>query len=337
MMGWFLVALVPMLLAGRIARRGGHFAMALERFHSPAECSRAYLSPTGRLLGFHIPTAVLLILALWLMPNWLGGALVLVYVFYQYKAGARNKVLDEVDRQTEELTESGMDGPEAFARANDAIAAVLGWRSTNYKWTWHRRRVDARAGGDDVEPASADVDEIEPGRLRRDSAADPAAENPVYLRDLSPVVILGRQDVEAGVIAPTVGVLQHFIKDAAGLYASRRQVDLAFDGYDDDSRELFSIPEVRSFMAALDRAFPYWFWILRKDTPSLRVVATLLSRTVEVRPGMISIPNEDMTKFMMEHFAALNHLTEAHDIPLALNKEESDAVSQYFGAAEVHN
>ena len=32
----------------------------------------------------------------------------------------------------------------------------------------------------------------------------------------------------------------------------------AVDGYDDDAREIYTIPEVRRFYGAFHRAWPYW-------------------------------------------------------------------------------
>jgi hypothetical protein len=39
---------------------------------------------------------------------------------------------------------------------------------------------------------------------------------------------------------------------------------VAFHGYDQDSRELFEIPEVREYVSALDSQFPFWLFFLTK-------------------------------------------------------------------------
>lgn len=43
-------------------------------------------------------------------------------------------------------------------------------------------------------------------------------------------------------------------------------------GYDDDPRELFEIPEVRAFLCAFNRAWPYWFFACNLDVPNLRMM-----------------------------------------------------------------
>jgi hypothetical protein len=40
------------------------------------------------------------------------------------------------------------------------------------------------------------------------------------------------------------------------------RVDIAFHGYDHDSRELFEIPDVRAHANQLDEQFPFWLFFL---------------------------------------------------------------------------
>ena len=42
----------------------------------------------------------------------------------------------------------------------------------------------------------------------------------------------------------------------------QQRVAVGIDGYDDDTRELFEIPDVRTYMAKLDADWPYWFYYL---------------------------------------------------------------------------
>jgi len=52
------------------------------------------------------------------------------------------------------------------------------------------------------------------------------------------------------------------------------KIDIVFHGYDDDTRQLFEIPEVRNFAFKLDEAFPYWFYFLSKNDLGLQVGCT---------------------------------------------------------------
>ena len=80
------------------------------------------------------------------------------------------------------------------------------------------------------------------------------------------VVIVRRHDVEAGNTASTLRVLSRLLAGVATVREYRERVDIAFQGYDTDSRELFEIPEVRRFVAALDDSFPYWLYFLVRFT-----------------------------------------------------------------------
>jgi hypothetical protein len=42
------------------------------------------------------------------------------------------------------------------------------------------------------------------------------------------------------------------------------RISLNIDGFDDDNRELWEIPEVRRYIAQLDEKFPYWFYFSKK-------------------------------------------------------------------------
>jgi len=86
-------------------------------------------------------------------------------------------------------------------------------------------------------------------------------------------VVVDRGDVEAGNIQPTLNVLCRLLADAATVREYRQRVDVSFHGYDTDARELFEIPEVRRFVAALDDAFPYWLYFLSRECLGLQAIA----------------------------------------------------------------
>lgn len=87
------------------------------------------------------------------------------------------------------------------------------------------------------------------------------------------IIVVGRNDVEAGDLQPTLQVLMGLLSDATTMRQYREGVDIAFHGYDADPRELFEIPEVRGFVAALDGAFPYWLYFLSREYTGLQAIA----------------------------------------------------------------
>ena len=59
-----------------------------------------------------------------------------------------------------------------------------------------------------------------------------------------------------------------------------------FRGWDDDPRALHEIPEVRAFVAELDRQFPYLAYVTTTQTEVLRIMALcLVPNSVTARLG----------------------------------------------------
>ena len=54
------------------------------------------------------------------------------------------------------------------------------------------------------------------------------------------------------------------------------------EGYDDDPREVHTIPEVRRFYAAFHEAWPYWLYFCNLDTESLQMMVMCCLPTLEV-------------------------------------------------------
>ena len=86
------------------------------------------------------------------------------------------------------------------------------------------------------------------------------------------VIVIARDEVESLDISRPLRLLQGFLADAITASDHFERMDLAFHGYDDDTRELFEIPEVRNFVFKLDEAFPYWFYFLSKNDLGLQAV-----------------------------------------------------------------
>jgi len=70
-------------------------------------------------------------------------------------------------------------------------------------------------------------------------------------------VVIDRKDVEGSNVGPTFAILKRLLQDRQTVEGFRGRLDLGFHGYDDDSRELHEIEEVRRFVAELDKKFPF--------------------------------------------------------------------------------
>lgn len=84
------------------------------------------------------------------------------------------------------------------------------------------------------------------------------------------MVVVSRQEVESGDTSGPLSTLKHLISSQQMVREFRTRVDIAFDGYNDTSHELFEMPEVRNYVYALDEQFPYWLYFLSRNYAGLQ-------------------------------------------------------------------
>ncbi len=139
-------------------------------------------------------------------------------------------------------------------------------------------------------------------------------------------VVASKDEVQCCNPDSTSRILNSLLSTRERVMRFRDSVDFGIDGYDDDQRELFEIPEVRGFMERLDREFPYWFYFLtkRRQHSSLRLIALCLCRYTCVESGLVRIDQGDLANFLFEHFDAANRLLDE----FALDERENERISE---------
>ena len=108
----------------------------------------------------------------------------------------------------------------------------------------------------------------------------------------------------------------------------QQRVSIGIDGYDNDTRELFEIPEVRTYMAKLDAEWPYWFYFLYPgpEVPStLPWVALSLCR-YEITPHGVRLEPVSSAPFLDAHFVAMNRISTWLGDFEERNKEMRDSI-----------
>lgn len=119
---------------------------------------------------------------------------------------------------------------------------------------------------------------------------------------------------------------------------NENKLSLIIDGYDNDLRELYEIPEIRNYFQTLDRLFPYWFYFVNRKTEekySSLVIIMLLLVPLEVigeNKGKKNIEYDiiKFNEFMSYHFHYLNELTDKLGFSLEENKRISMEVIEAF-------
>lgn len=156
--------------------------------------------------------------------------------------------------------------------------------------------------------------------------------NPIYAQTGvdSVLVVVSRQETESLDITPAFNVLQTLLYDADTVRMFQGKASIAFHGYDNDSRELYQIPEVRQYLAELDSKFPYWFYFLSTDHDMLKMIAFCLCRTRKIDVRVAYPDPHDMQAFMLAHFDAINRLFDRFQLDESINEEISGLVADYF-------
>lgn len=111
---------------------------------------------------------------------------------------------------------------------------------------------------------------------------------------------------------------------------------LVIEGYDQDSREIHSIPEVRRFYAALLKAWPYALYFCNLDTDEFRpMVFCCLSSILAVRFDRIRMVKVEydlieLLRFLRPRFGPMNALCLRAGLSNESTIARARAVFEYF-------
>ena len=153
---------------------------------------------------------------------------------------------------------------------------------------------------------------------------------------LEPVMlVLTRPRIEAGDADEALDLLQELVSDTEVTLSCCGRVSLVIDGYNDDPRELFEVAEVRAFLQALDARWPYWYFFLSQADDSIKLLESCLCDSIEVVPGVNAIDTEQLTASLTRHFAALNRLCEAINLPEQRVEEITEGVISLIRSSSI--
>lgn len=144
------------------------------------------------------------------------------------------------------------------------------------------------------------------------------------------IAVVSRSDVESNDISTTLDTLSSLLADNATVRRFQGSVAVSFDGFNEDPREIYEIPEIRRFCTELDRHFPYWLYFLSTDDSSLKMMAFCLCSVEKKGSGLVMLDNMDLGRFLHSHFAAMNELFDRHSLDTATNRAISESILKYF-------
>jgi hypothetical protein len=157
-------------------------------------------------------------------------------------------------------------------------------------------------------------------------------------KDQQIVVLCDSAAIATGDISEVLSSLKSLSGDRSSAMSAEGAVTLVFNGYDDDPRELESIPEVREWFAKLFEAWPYWSFFASRIDQTVPLVLTLLmpGETVAGEPGMVGweFDRDELKPLLFEMFGYQNELIERLGIGEDVNERSSrdflEAVQAFF-------
>lgn len=146
-------------------------------------------------------------------------------------------------------------------------------------------------------------------------------------------IVVSRQEVEACASGRVVAALMALMDSPERVRQFKDALWISFDGYDADPRELWEVPEVVRYFAAVHASWPHWCHFLTKDPAGFSLVLTLLLQRPALEsaagPRLPLVANTDALKgLLMDLFEPMNALYATFGCSVAENKAMTDRVIQ---------
>jgi len=145
-------------------------------------------------------------------------------------------------------------------------------------------------------------------------------------------LVVPRRDVEAGDISSVLSYLETLSSDSVTAWQMRGRVSISFDGYSDERRSIFTVPEVRTFVAKVNAAWPYWFFFLNHVDHSIKVVIACLCDMRRVEPASWKLSQADLMRFIGIGITAMGDLGKRYRFDEAEMDVIATGVFQYLHA-----
>ena len=144
-------------------------------------------------------------------------------------------------------------------------------------------------------------------------------------------LVISREQVNAGDTSSALSILGSCLASPARALSLFQKVDISFSGYEDISRELYEIPEVRDYVRALDDEFPFWLFFLTKFGLGLQCIMLCFMPPFLTDAGrQRAFPKSLGSLLMSRWFPAMNQICEWVGFSEDQIEQLSDEVGEYF-------
>ncbi len=149
------------------------------------------------------------------------------------------------------------------------------------------------------------------------------------------VILIPKSVIEQQDLDFTLSGLNKLLIDRETIRKSRGKLIVGIDGYDDDSREVYEILEVREYIQSVTFKFPYWFHFCSTKDHCLWIIFLSHCRFRKFGPGAAKIESEDVVKLMEYLFSHLNGFYRKHNLDESELISISRDVGEYFANPEM--
>lgn len=145
---------------------------------------------------------------------------------------------------------------------------------------------------------------------------------------------VSKREIDTQNIASSLERLLVMTDSRTNVLRYRESVVFLVSGYDEDSRELVEIPEVRSFFRKLTAEWPHWFWFLARSFGSISLLMSLLCAVRIRREGKMVgtefLDGKETSRVAQDLFTRGNRLFAAYDIDPRLVKSSAESAMRDF-------
>ena len=129
------------------------------------------------------------------------------------------------------------------------------------------------------------------------------------------VLMISRREVEQGDLASVLARLKVFLTTREDAWLYRGQMTLVVDGYNDDPRELVDIPQVRTLLAQLEAAWPYWAFSFNQVDDSIKLLLSCVAGVRFLGRGAVEMDPQRMATALAHGFGGMNEVFERFGFP----------------------
>jgi len=115
------------------------------------------------------------------------------------------------------------------------------------------------------------------------------------------ILFIPKNVIDANDYSFALNIFDDVLKNPALIRKFKNQVTIGFDGYDDDSKEVFEIIAIRNFIQQLTLEFPFWFYFINLEDHSLRILLLILCKFDKIHDGWKIRINHDELDTVTHH------------------------------------